>query len=300
MAKVFVTGGTGFLGCRVVQRLCALGRHGVVLARRQTTGSPPSGDGIEFLSGDLLHPDSYAERLASADLVLHMAALTGKASRSEHFRANAQGTEVLIKQCVLAGTRNFVFISSIAAKFKDKTRYYYAQAKAHAEEVVRASGLTYTIVRPTVIVGPGSPSLAALARLVNLPIMPIFGDGRARVQPIYIEDLVDFIMIMLDEPRYRGQTLEFGGPSALSIEDFIQAIRRVRRGRRGAVVHVPLRMLLPVLGAVESFAYRVLPLTVGQLASFHNDGTIASNELYERRRATLRDVHQMLALSLSK
>jgi nucleoside-diphosphate-sugar epimerase len=303
MSRVFLTGGTGFLGSRVCRALRRRGDSVVLLDRSGSAGKrlqSAEHDGIEIVAADLLGGPRYRDALAAADVVLHLAALTGRASKQEHFRVNAMGTETLVDECRRAGVQRILFASTIAVKFPDKERYYYAQAKVRAEEAVRGSRLTFTIIRPTIILGPGSAILTALQRLASFPLIPVFGSGRAMVQPIFVDDLVEFIMTILDENRFCGETLEFGGPAALTIEELLQKIRLARTGNRGHPIHIPLGLLLGPLKAAEAIGLGgVLPVSVGQLCSFRYDGTIESNGLFENRRATLRDVPQMLALSLA-
>jgi NADH dehydrogenase len=275
----------------------------ILLDRSGSAGRRVQGadrDGIEIVAADLLDGPRYRDALSSADVVLHLAALTGRASKQDHFRVNAIGTETLVDQCRRAGVQRILFASTIAVKFPDKKRYYYAQAKLRAEEAVRASTLRFAIIRPTIILGQGSAILTALEKLANFPLIPVFGNGKAMVQPIFVDDLVQFIMTILDEDRFHGETLEFGGPAALTIEELLQKIRFARKGSRGHPVHIPLSLLLGPLKAAEAIGLGgVLPVSVGQLSSFRYNGTIESNGLYENRRAVLRDVPQMLALSLA-
>jgi NADH dehydrogenase len=255
-------------------------------------------DGIEIVAADLLDGSRYRDALKAADIVLHLAALTGRASKEEHFRVNAIGTETLVDECRRAHVQRILFASTIAVKFPDRNQYYYAQAKVRAEEAVRASDVRFTIIRPTIILGQGSPILNALERLANFPVIPVFGNGKAMVQPIFVDDLVEFIMTILDEDRFRGETLEFGGPAVLTIEELLQKIRCARKGSRGRSVHIPLGLLMAPLKAAEAIGLgSVLPVSVGQLSSFRYNGTIESNGLYEDRRSALHDVPQMLAFS---
>jgi hypothetical protein len=123
------------------------------------------------------------------------------------------------------------------------------------------------------------------------------------VQPIYVDDVAEYILQVLEQERFRNETLELGGPAVLTMEELLQRIRRARRGgdeSRGASLHIPLGFLMRSLQAAESAGFgRLLPLSAGQLASFRFDGTIETNGLYESRRASLKDVQEMLELSLA-
>jgi nucleoside-diphosphate-sugar epimerase len=305
MSRVFITGGTGFLGSKVFS---ALLRRGISIVALDRSGAikerfGDKSDQVTIVKADLLEPEAYSKALNSVDTVVHLAALTGRGTPEEHFRVNAQGTEELLRQCRRTGVQRILFVSSIAAKFPNKTRYYYAQAKLSAEDAVRNSGLHFTIVRPTIIFGQGSPTLSALQKLASLPVIPIFGNGRALVQPIYVDDLIEFILDILAKNRFGDETLELGGPAVLTIEQLLQDIRRARRTQNffiGTSVHIPFALLLGPLSAIESVGLgRLLPVSVGQLSSFRNDGTAGTNDLYKSRYSSLRNVQEMLALSLT-
>src|SRR5438094_476958 len=140
MPRVFVTGGTGFLGSRVCGALKRRGIPFAALDRSASLSQKLGGsDGVEAVKADLLQPELYREALGKSEVVLHLAALTGRATEQEHFRVNAEGTETLLTECQQAGVQRILFVSSIATKFPDKSRYYYAQAKLRAEEAVRNS-----------------------------------------------------------------------------------------------------------------------------------------------------------------
>jgi NADH dehydrogenase len=290
--SLFVTGGTGFLGSRLLSSLDT-GRYRriVCLTRRPPAGAPPK---VEFVAADLLETGAYAPALAGCDTVLHMAAATGKSRRAEYFRVNLEGTRALIGECRRAGVRRMIYVSTIAAKFQDQSRYYYAQSKRQAEEVLAASGLEYAIVRPTIIFGEGAPVLTGLARLAAAPILPVFGNGRALVQPVSVNDLAACLAEIVEEQAPRSGAIEIGGPQVLSMEELLVKIRR-RCGRpEGPVLHLPAKAIAAGLGLIENLLFPLLPFTAGQIASFMNDGVAASDPCLTKWQARMQNVDQML------
>jgi len=295
-SRVFVTGGSGFVGSRLLPalrargyRVTALDRSGA-LQRRVTPGPD-----LQVITGDLLDPSAYRDALAGSDVVLHLAATTGRASRETHFRVNAEGTEVLLEACRHAGLSRILFVSSIATTFDDTRDYHYAQAKIRAERAVEQSGLAYAILRPTMILGAGSPILVALEKLALLPVVPVFGTGRTRVQPVHVDDVVRAILAVLDDDGFTNTAIDVGGPTVLTIEALLQRIRTARRGRAGRVLHVPLGLVLPPLRLAETVGLGgLLPLSPGQLSSFRSDGIVRADALPERLHADLADVAAML------
>ena len=134
--RVFLTGGSGFVGRRLLTELAAAGHQLVALDHSGRLGALAA-SGIEIVHADLLEPAGYRDALAGCDMVLHLAAATGRAPAAEHHRINARGTETLVSEARLAGIANFLFVSSIAVSFPDLRGYHYAQSKQQAEELLK-------------------------------------------------------------------------------------------------------------------------------------------------------------------
>jgi NADH dehydrogenase len=274
---VFVTGGGGFVGRRLLSALSATGVAVRALDRSGRIDASRVGPGITVARGDLLQPDTYRDAIHGCGVVVHLAASTGAATELEHLTVNARGTELLVEACRCAGVPRVLFVSTIAVGFPDLRRYHYARAKRLAEDAVRASGLRFTILRPAIILGPGAPLRAALDKLARLPVMVIPGNGRARVQPVHVDDVVRAIQCVLDGDRFDNETHDLGGPEILSIEALIQQLRIARTGRMGPVIHLPLPLLTAPLAAAEAMGLvRLLPMTSGQLSSFRWDGVVSA------------------------
>jgi nucleoside-diphosphate-sugar epimerase len=291
MARVFVTGAGGFVGGALVRTLLSRG-HGVTGLVR--VSEPPTG--IETVRGDLLAPDTYRNALAAADAVVHLAAATGNAKAADHTRVNAEGTRVLAGVCA-ATRRPLLFVSSVAVQYPDHSRYPYAAAKAAAEAAVRESGTPFLIARPTIVAGPGSPVIGALARLAALPVVPVFGDGRTPVQPVDVEDVALVLTDVVEEGRFGSETIGVGGPEVVTIEALMLAIRAATGRGSAPVAHLPLVLVLPALSAAERLTGGRVPLTVGQLSLFRYDGTVAPHPMTKARMAGMHTLADMLRRS---
>ncbi|HUU36473.1 MAG TPA: NAD-dependent epimerase/dehydratase family protein [Vicinamibacterales bacterium] len=292
---IFVTGASGFVGRRLVPVLAGLGRPVIALDRTGALASSELAPGVSVCRGDLLTPDSYLSALRGCDIVVHLAAATGKATAADHRRVNAEGTAALVEACQQAGVERLLFVSSIAVTFTDQTGYHYAAAKTAAELAVTRSGLRTAIVRPTMIFGAGSPVEAALAKLALLPVVVVPGSGRVRVQPVHVDDLVACLAEIVERNRFLGDVLEVGGPDVLAIADLLQAIRASRGGQPGRVLRLPLPLLRwPALVAERAGLGAVLPVTAGQLASFANDSTAAPALLDAAQPARMIPLTRML------
>ncbi len=295
---LFLTGGTGFIGRQLLARLTSESAPRVrvrCLIRRSTLPAKVPG-GVEVAFGDLREPATYVEALSGTDVVVHLAGATGKARPAEYFAVNSGGTRALLDACGRAAVRRVIFVSSIAATYPDKTAYYYAQSKQQAEQAVRDSGLNYLIVRPTLVLGTGSPIWERLVALACLPIMPVLGDGPVRVQPIHVDDVVTFLASMIGARTLPDGAVDLGGPEALTFEDLLRKIRRAVRGRESPIVHLPARRAIVLLAWMERWLSPILPVTAGQLSAFVNDSTAAYHPLVEEKVPSMKTVDEMLRL----
>ncbi len=294
MATLFVTGASGFIGGALLPALRSAGHHVLHLERHDPKDCADDGP-ARAIRGDLLEPSSYSSSLDGVDAVVHLAAVTGKAPERDYFRVNERGTAGLVEACARRGVRRFLFVSSIAVRFTNAPGYHYARSKERAEHIVRGSGIRYTILRPTIVLGTGSPIGRALRALSRLPLIPIVGHGRVRVQPIDVGDVSSLICAAVDEDRFEGEVLEAGGPDTLTMEELMQKLHLLQGGERARTVHLPLMPVRSTLGFIERISLALTPLTAGQIATFANDGIALPNAFVKSRTAAMKSVDVMLA-----
>jgi nucleoside-diphosphate-sugar epimerase len=293
MSSLFITGSSGFIGSNLLRRIDPLKYEKVYcLGRTQPAGDLPQH--VQFVKGCICDTESYSRYLDSCDTVIHLAAATGKAMPDEYFKINTKGTELLIEQSQRHAIKNFLYVSTIAAKFSDKTRYYYAQSKQQGEQAVRNSGLNYAIVRPTIVIGKEAVIWKTLSNLARKPVLLMLGDGTARIQPIYIEDLVNCLLTILNSNYFSNEVFELGGPEEITFEHLLRRIHQLYHAKEPSVIHIPLRLLSATLSFLEKRFYSVLPINAGQLSAFNNDGTIEMNRLFRVAAPQMRNVDSML------
>ncbi|HEX5070063.1 MAG TPA: NAD-dependent epimerase/dehydratase family protein [Vicinamibacterales bacterium] len=269
---IFVTGGTGFVGRRLLPLLAGLDRPMAVLVRGGSAGLPHD-RATTLVTGDLLAPETYRDALRTCGVVIHLAAATGRASAQALRQVNVDGTRALLGACRDANVSRVLFVSSIAATFPSEARYPYAEAKRAAERLVSDAGIPFTIVRPTIILGPDAPILSSLSGLARLPIVVLPGDGRVRVQPIHVDDVAARLLRIVRDDEFGGETIELGGPETTTMEELVQEIRCASGRPAGRVIHVPLGLLAVPLRAAEAIGLgSVLPITAAQLSSFRYEG----------------------------
>lgn len=293
--SLFLTGGAGYLGRRLIECLPPGYARPVFALVRNRVQMAGAGSRVRLICGDLLEPATYAGALSECDTVVHLAAATGKNRPEVYFRDNVEGTRRLLIAAKQAGIRNFLHVSTIAANFPDLSRYYYAQSKKEAERLVAASGLAYLILRPTIIIGKNAPVLQSLARLAASPVTPVFGNGRVKVQPIFVDDLAGSILTALEENYFPNAAVDLGGPQVLSMNELMTRLRRCCRPGRARLFHLPLSLVGPVVAALERICFPLVPFTSGQLASFSHAGVAAETPFLLSRMADMKTVDQVLA-----
>jgi len=207
--------------------------------------------------------------------VIHLAAQTGRAKPDAFHLVSVEGTRALLKAAKRANAARIVFVSSIAAGYEDRRDYPYAESKRVAENLVARSGLPFDIIRPTIILGPGSPALSSLCRLAGAPIGIRMGSAKVRIQPIHLDDTAGALVGLLSHPATHG-TRDLGGPEVLTLAAFLSLLRDYLRGSPGPFVSLPLG---PLRGALRILAPRFLtylPFSRGQLSVFTQPSVVVN------------------------
>ena len=224
---VALTGGTGFLGGHVVNRLIGAGHQVQALARKPQVAR----DGVTWIAGDLENP---GDLFAGADAVVHVAGVVS-ADAATFDKGNRQGTETMLAAARAANVRRFVHISSLATREPQLSNY--GASKRAAEDAVVASPLDWSIVRPPAIYGPGDTDNLELFRLAKRRIMPLPPKGRLSV--IHADDLARLIVAMAEHAPARAfYEADDGQPGGWSHKGYARMIG-VAVGRNPVTLALP-------------------------------------------------------------
>ena len=236
---VLVTGGTGFVGGALVRRLLAEGAQVTVLARNPRKAGALAALGASIVTGDLTSPAAVREAAHGASVVFHVAALLGGPYTAQR-TVNVGGTRLLLEASLEAGVRRFVHVSSIAVYgnvlpvrvCEDAPlapgASPYAATKAEGDSLVREWSaertLSASVVRPGMIFGPGSNMWTAnVFRLARLRPTPFLGDGAMPAPVIFINDLIDLLLLAGEHPAAAGEAFNAVADPAPSWRDYIGA-----------------------------------------------------------------------------
>jgi len=243
--RIVVTGGTGFLGERVVDRLLETRQDDeeITVTTRSLQGRDPwagYAKRVQAFAGDRL---SLGRAFTGADVVVHAIQFPNHpvedpARGRTYAQTDGRGTEVAAQTARRVGVRRFVYLSGAGAGQGRPEPWF--QAKDRAEAAIRDSGMEYSLLRPSWVYGPRDRSMSRFVAFCRyLPVVPVIGDGRNRAHPIYVEDVARCVAECVRRPDAQGVTLELGGPEALSMDQILHTLQRVL-GKRRPLLHQPV------------------------------------------------------------
>lgn len=260
MHTVLVTGSSGFVGSALVEKLDSIGFSVKPTVRRAT------GLKNEVVIGDIESYKNWQELLAGTDVVIHLAARahilndTVEDPLAAFRKVNTQATIQLARECVKAGVKRFIFLSSIGVNGgssgsqpfqstdKPNPHSHYAISKLEAEEALRAissdTGLDVVIIRPPLIYGPGAPGnfrsmMKWMSKSIPLPLGSIENNRRSFVS---LDNLCDLVKICIEHPKAANETFLVSDGEDLSTTDLLRRIANAA-GKRAMLIPVPARLL---------------------------------------------------------
>jgi uncharacterized protein YbjT (DUF2867 family) len=259
---IAVTGATGFVGRHVAAVLARRGHAVRALVRSRDQARALESLGVELVPGHLADAAALTALTRGASAVIHLVGIIVETSGVTFHAVHVEGTRRVLAAARDAGVERFVHMSAVGARDEPGATPYH-RTKWRGEELVRASGLSHAVFRPSIISGPGSAPIRTLARLHRWsPVVPVFGDGHFPTQPVWVEDVALVLALAVEQPALVG-AFELGGPQVLSYEEFLLAIGRAA-GHPRPLVHVPLALVRAAAGAFDLLG-PAAPLTSDQL-----------------------------------
>lgn len=259
-SRILIVGGSGFIGQHVAARLSARNRRVIVPSRRIERARHllplPT---VEVRQADP-HDDTQLDALLTGcDAVINLVGILhgrwGDPYGPDFARAHVELPRRLAAACLRHGIRRLVHVSALGVPGEDRQgASMYLRSKADGERVIRAAqGLDWTILRPSVVFGPGDRFLNVFAELQRrLPVMPL-ARANARFQPVYVGDVADAILNVLDQPATFGKIYELAGPEVFTFSEL------VRLAGRWAGRERPIWALPYTLGQLQAGVLGALP-----------------------------------------
>jgi NADH dehydrogenase len=256
--------------------------HEVVVGSRSRPAKDPIDTRASWVSVDVTAPATLSPLLAGADAVVDAVQFPNSPIENPRKgytfeRIDLRGTRNLVDAAKAAGTRLFIGLSGVGAA--EHAGYHWLRFKWQEEQHIAASGVPFVVFRPSWIYGPRDVSLnrfLGFARI--LPFVPVIGNGKTRINPLFVDDLAAHCVAALQIPEARGQVFEIGGPEVMTMDDVIRTALTVA-GRRRFLLHSPK----PVMKAVASLAQFApgRPLTPDAIDFITMDGVADTGPLQQ-------------------
>jgi len=237
---------------------------------------------LHLLQGDITQPATYIKGLEGNECVIHLVGIIREipAKGVRYQTIHVEGTRNLVVNAMKMKSKRFIYMSALGAGASALSHYH--QTKYQAEEILRRSGLNYTIFQPSVIFGPQDQFINMLARMVRLnPVTPLIGGGKNKLQPIAVEDISKGVVMALKEKKASFRTYPIGGLEIFSFKEILNIIKEVL-GLFRPNLRIPLLLVTPVVKLMERFSF--FPLTSDQLTMLREDNTCDPTVFFEHFR----------------
>ena len=234
--SIVVLGGTGFLGTRLVARLIKDGHRVTVLSRdREQHKHLLVLPGLTLENCDVYQEAQLSERFRGQDVVVNLVGILNERgfSGSGFHRAHTELTEHVLQASRYAGVTRLLQVSALKAATDAPS--YYLRSKGEAEKLIReqSAALDWTIFQPSVMFGPGDSFLNRFARLLgSVPFALPLARPRARLQPVFVDDVVDALLRCLHGGAGSRQTYQLGGPSVYTLREIVELVAKLTNQRR--------------------------------------------------------------------
>ncbi|MFN3265302.1 MAG: complex I NDUFA9 subunit family protein [Deinococcales bacterium] len=268
--KITVTGATGYVGHHVVRELLERGHQVSAVSRSGAKSSTASGktlatfESVNYIGGDVVTGRNLDQAFAGAEVVIHLVGIIAEHRDQTFQNVHINGTKNVLEAAKKAGVKRYLHMSALGAQANAASGY--SSSKFAAEELVRASGLDYTIFRPSLIFGEGDDFFGrVLKNLVSsAPIVPQIGDGSFPFRPVWVGDVAKCFAQSLDIPATIGQVYNVVGAQEFSFRELL-LLEMKALGIKKPLVPAPIFLMdiaVPMMQILGSLA----PITTHQYA----------------------------------
>ncbi|BCT56300.1 oxidoreductase [Dehalococcoides mccartyi] len=239
-----------------------------LLVMNETEANRVKTPGVEFVYGTVNDLPVLMDSLKDVFAIIHLVAILRENKNATFAEVNIEGTKNILAAATENGVKRFIHMGILGASADP--RFTYLHSKYLAEEAVRHSGLGYSILKPSVMFGPGAGFINALIRSFKpYPfIAPVAGNGKTRLQPIWVEDVVSCLLKMLEGEKIH-QSVQIGGPQIFTYDQVLSAVMQAMRIKKPRL-HVPVGLMRPLVWLMERASSNP-PITMPELKALSVD-----------------------------
>ncbi len=272
--KITVFGGTGLLGSAVVRQLAGDGHRIRVAARTADSATFAGLDESSWqpIACDIRDEGSVTRALDGADAAVNAVSLYVEKGGLTFEAIHVDGAGRIASRAREAGLERLIHISGIGSHVQSPSSY--VRARAHGEAATREAFADATILSPSVLCAPGEGFLATMDAVTRLPVVPLFGRGDMRLQPVAVRDVARAVAEAIARPETRGRTFELGGAGVYSYRQIVQTILQ-HHGRKRMLMPWPMP-LWHAMAAMLSVLPNP-PLTRDQLHLIQEDNVVVQD-----------------------
>jgi uncharacterized protein YbjT (DUF2867 family) len=260
--RVLVLGASGFIGRHVSEALKRAGFD--VVCGVRSRGSVRCHDAIEIDYRRDHAAADWAPRLRGIHAVVNTVGILRESTDLSFDAVHAKAPIALFEAAPASGVRKVVQVSALGADEYAQSRYHLS--KKRADDALSRTPVAWTIVQPSLVFGERGTSASLFTALAVLPVIPVPGDGSQRVQPIHVDDLCEAIVRLMETDAHDGERICAVGPRALTLCEFLQALRHAMGLREAPVLRVPMAFMRAAAALGDHFRGSLLDReTLGML-----------------------------------
>jgi uncharacterized protein YbjT (DUF2867 family) len=234
---ILLTGATGFIGSRVLQALSKKNLPVRCLVRKPVFSQKPN---ITYVTGDVLDDDSLIRATAGVEIVYYFIHMMGNQPAGEQKKfdeLDRLAINNMVRACRQNGVKRIIHLTGIRNPIEKLS--HHLESRKEVEEIIRNSGIDHTIFRASIIIGRGGAAFDILETAVRkFAIIPIFEWENTRVQPIYIDDVIRYLVECLDRKETINKCYDIGCSQVLTYKELMQQYAN-EVGLKRIFIHIP-------------------------------------------------------------
>ncbi len=233
--KVITVFGTGFIGKNLIYQLLEMGNIVRAVSRNPylqgKLGPLGNSSNFDICYGNIVKAQTIEKYISNSDIVINLVGVLHESGGESYFNSHVTGIKNISELSTKYGIKELLHVSSIGADTNSVSKYQ--STKGEGEKILLENFPKAKIVRPSIVFGPDDGFFSVQSKIVKLsPVVPMFGGGANKFQPVYVKDLVEGIIKLLNSKNDHGKIYEFGGPDIMTMKDVYELILKTLKIKR--------------------------------------------------------------------